>query len=140
MIRVPQINNPLLPIDPVIYYQKCSLTSTDAIKNRMSMKMQKLRKNLIQINNGYLMKHQTFIKDTFRTLPYLVNKKLKPMKKQPEFIKNQKVLNENMDAGRNGIEYSLMKTCQIENWYSMQNQTIRSKPNCRYLYHKVVLI
>ena len=119
------------------YCQK--LTSTDAIKNRMSKKMKKLRKILIQINNGYLSKHQTFIKDTFRTLPYLVNNKLKPKKKQPEFIKNKKELHENMDAGRNGIEYSLMKTCQTEKWYSLHNQAIKLKQNCRYLHHKVVV-
>ena len=107
-------------------------------KHKMSKKMQKLKKNLIQLNNGYLTKHQTFIKDTFRTLPYLVNDKLKPKKKQPEFVKNKKELHENVNAGRNGIEYSLMKTCQKEKWYSLHNQPIKLKQICRYLHHKVV--
>ena len=98
--------------------------------------MQKLKKILVRLNNGYLTKHQTFIKDTFRTLPYLVNDKLKPKKKQPEFVKNKKALHENVNAGRNGIEYSLMKTCQKEKWYSLPNQAIKLKQNCRYLHHK----
>ena len=79
----------------------------------ISKKMQKLKKILIRLNNGYLTKHQTFIKDTFRTLPYLVNNKLKPKKKQPEFVKNKKELHENADGGINGIEYSLMPHWEV---------------------------
>ena len=102
----------------------------------LSKKMQKFKKILIRLNNGYLTKHQTFIGDTFRTLPYLVNYQLKPKKNQPEFVKNKKKLYENSDGGINGIQYSHMKTCQKEKWFSQNNQAIKLKQICRYLHHK----
>ena len=92
---------------------KCSLIDTNTIKHGISKKMQKLKRILIRLNNGYLTKHQIFIKDTSRTLPYLVNNKLKPKKKQPEFVKNKKELHENADGGINGIEYSLMPHWEV---------------------------
>ena len=99
-------------------------------------KMQKFKKNLIQLNNGFLTKHQTFIGETFRTLPYLVNNKLKPKKIQPEFVKNKKKLIENSGGGLNGIQFSHMKTCQKEKWFSQTNQVLELKKICRFLHYK----
>ena len=118
-------------LDTIMVVQE-SRNNTD----NMSKKMQKFKKNLIQLNNGFLTKHQTFIGDTFRTLPYLVNYQLKPKKNQPEFVKNKKKLYENSDGGINGIQYSHMKTCQKEKWFSQNNQAIKLKQICRYLHHK----
>ena len=118
-------------LDTIMVVQE-SRNNTD----NMSKKMQKFKKNLIQLNNGFLTKHQTFIGETFRTLPYLVNNKLKPKKIQPEFVKNKKKLLENSDGGINGIQYSHMKTCQNEKLFSQTNQAIELKQICRYLHYK----
>ena len=52
----------------------------------------KMRKDLVQLNNGYLQKRQTYADDKISVLPYLINDKLSKKKKQPDFIKHPKTL------------------------------------------------
>ena len=54
--------------------------------------LQKLRKDLVQLNNGYLQKRGVFVDETIATLPYFVTDKLAKRKKQPKEVKIQKYL------------------------------------------------
>ena len=78
-------------------------------------RIKQLTENLIKLNNGYLEKHQTFIGKTYRTSAYMVDKKLKPKRKQPKFIENNQIYKTNYDAAI-AKEWVFMKTCQYGKW------------------------
>ena len=100
----------------------------------MSKRINKMKENLIRLNNGYLEKHQTFIKNNFRTLTYMVDKQLMRKKKQPKFIEDYSVYRAQFDdnSNRRGSEWFAMNVCQNGKWMTPQ---LNLRYYCQYLHH-----
>ena len=54
--------------------------------------LQKMRKDLVQLNNGYLQKRGVFVDENIATMPYFVTDKLNKKKKQPSEVRMTKHL------------------------------------------------
>ena len=96
-------------------------------------RMEKLASKIAGYNNAYLQKHQCFVEKHHRMLTYMIDKKLRPKKKQPDFVTSQLVYELRGNFGRIGVEWMFAQTCQRGAWLSRQ---IRGALiGCRYLHH-----
>ena len=87
----------------------------------------KMRKDLVQLNNGYLQKRQTYADEKISVLPYLINDKLGKKKKQPDFIKHPKIL-EGL-----ALENYLDEVCRSGQIMTRHYKT--RQLYCRFLHH-----
>ena len=53
--------------------------------------LEKLKKNLIQLNNGYLTKRKVFLDKDFVINQYVLDDQLEKKKKQPKFVKDMEL-------------------------------------------------
>ena len=75
-------------------------------------RMEKLASKIAGYNNAYLQKHQCFVEKHHRMLTYMIDKKLRPKKKQPDFVTSQLVYELRGNFGRIGVEWMFVQTCQ----------------------------
>ena len=99
----------------------------------ISNRVDRMRENLVKLNNGYIDKTQSFLNNFCRVLPYKVDKNLKRKKKQPKFIEDRSIYKVKLgDQNQFGPEWLLMQTCQKGKWFTPEYNAVYP---CRYLHH-----
>merc|ERR1711976_697358 len=97
--------------------------------------LQKIRKDLIQLNNGYLTKKKQVVDREYIIHPYLVDDDLKKKKKQPKFVSEGKLTQvKRMGEHELTADWLFMKVCRE----GRQKQPLihTKEVNCRFLHHK----
>ena len=100
----------------------------------------KLKKDLVQLNNGYLSKWQVRAEKDFIVLPYMIDESLKKKKKQPKFVTDQVledhpfVSQKNVDPNANVKDDFFAEVCRrgqlmARKWPS------KNPLSCRFLHH-----
>ena len=91
-----------------------------------------MRKNVIQFNNQWLLKHLTLADRDFKVLPYVVNDKLERKKKQPKVLRENNIIYAKT-ASQQGKEHFFRSVC---NGFSFKRQAgIQYVGKCGYLHH-----
>ncbi len=63
------------------------MAEKEQVNQSVMAEMERLRKNLVELNNKYLEKKRALMSKTYKITPYIVDKDLKIKKKQPKWIK-----------------------------------------------------
>ena len=100
-------------------------------KKTLRKRIEKFATKISKLNNAYLQKNQCFADKHHRTLTYMIDKRLRPLRNQPDFVTNQSVYQLSGDFGRIGPEWMFMQTCQKGSWLSNEIQK-----RCRFLHHR----
>ena len=102
----------------------------------------KLKKDLAQLNNGYLSKWQVRAEKDFIVLPYMIDENLKKKKKQPKFVTDQ-VLEDhpfvsqrkNADPMANVKDDFFAEVCRRGQIMPRFDPNRQNSLNCRFLHH-----
>ena len=83
-------------------------------------------------NNAYLEKYHTFVHKHHRMLTYLVDKYLKPLSRQPDYIENGMIYEIPGGSSQTKLEWMLAQTCGKGSWLEKKSNFIG---NCKLLHH-----
>lgn len=99
-------------------------------------RMKIISSQLVKLNNGYLEKLKKGMGRGLKMLPYIIDKHLKPKKKQPSYVLDNSVLDFHLDrADQMQQEYLFVQTCKNGRWFNSR-LTGNCCPVCRYIHHK----
>ena len=90
-------------------------------------------RDLMKMNNGYLIKREIFLLKDFMVKPYLVNEKLERKKKQPKFVKNQTYRWGELGDSSFGQDWIFMSVCR--HGRIAKFDIVKRELNCRFLHH-----
>ena len=92
----------------------------------------KLRKNLVQLNNQWLLKKLTLADRDYKVLPYVVNDKLEKKKKQPKALQGVQLTYAKTSSAQ-GKEHFFRSVC---NGFTFRKQVgLEYLGRCGYLHH-----
>ena len=99
----------------------------------------KLKKDLVQLNNGYLSKWQVRAQKDFLVLPYIIDENLKKKKKQPKYVTDQ--ANGHPFVTQQSVDVDAIVKADYFSEVCRKGQVMprkhKSKPlHCRFLHHR----
>jgi len=122
-----------LLFDVAIEYLRVAFSLADKFKpsNSTMKKIKKLRKDLVQLNNQYLLKWEKLIGPNYKVLPYLVDDKMNYREHQPKkLMDNVHLIEIKNDYQR---DYCFKQVCRSSAFTRQPDRV--NLPKCGYLHH-----
>ena len=113
--------------------KKNKLAGTENLDNSTRRKIDWLTLNAAEMNNGYLLKRQTLADQNFKVHAYIVDKKLRKKKKQPQFLKTSGLKKANLE-NYDGIEAHSRSVCGGFS-FKGHHGIIDPSLQCHFLHH-----